>query len=237
MAKGKSWIFVYCLTAAAVLFAAHFGSRAATAMAEHTPMARKSHILIDPGHGGEDGGATSCTGRLESTYNLEISLRLGDLFRLLGYDTRLVRTTDTSVYTQGETIAQKKVSDLKERVAMAGEQEGTLVLSIHQNQYPDPKYAGAQVFYPKTPGSDRLAKELQQSFVSTLNPGSRRQAKPAKGIYLMEKLPCTGVLIECGFLSNPQEEAKLRDGDYQKKLCCIIASGVSRFLQEESQSK
>ncbi len=228
MKKGKEWILVCLATAVGVLLLSHFGSRAVTTMAEHTPPEREHIILIDPGHGGEDGGATSCAGILESTYNLDISQRLNDLFRLLGYETRMMRTTDTSIYTKGETIAQKKISDLKERVRITNETENALLLSIHQNQFSDSRYSGAQVFYPE--GSKDLAQAMQTALVKALNPGSSRKCKQSKGVYLMDHIQKPGLLIECGFLSNPEEEAKLRSKDYQQKLCCVIASTVDAFL-------
>lgn len=230
MKKRKIWPFFYALTIVGVLFAAQWGSRTATVIAENTPLPREHVIILDAGHGGEDGGATSCTGQLESTYNLEIAKRLNDLLHLLGYDTRMIRTTDTAVYTKGETLAQKKISDLKERVRIVNETENSLLLSIHQNNFSDGRYSGAQVFYAGTAGSEALAKKLQTAFVSTLNPGSNRQCKKADGIYLMEHVEATGVLIECGFLSNPEENAKLRSTTYQQQLCCVIAATVSQYL-------
>lgn len=191
---------------------------------------REACIVIDPGHGGVDGGATSCTGKLESAYNLEIALRLNDLFQLLGYDTYMIRTQDVSVYTSGTSIAQKKISDLKERVRIANETENALLLSIHQNTFPDSRYSGAQVFFGNAEESRHLAEQLQKMFVQTLNPGSRRQAKKSSGIYLMEHIRCPGVLIECGFLSNPKEEANLNRKEYQQQLCCVIVSAVGSFL-------
>lgn len=206
------------------------GNRAVTVMAESQPIERQCCIIIDPGHGGVDGGATSCTGKLESYFNLEIALRLRDLFHLLGYDTKMIRTTDTSIYTKGETIAQKKVSDLRERVRIVNGTENALLLSIHQNNFTDSRYNGAQVFFSREEGSEALAKQLQSAFVSTLNPGSRRQCKLSSGVYLMEHIDCPGVLIECGFLSNPTEEARLRSPEYQRALCCVVAATVSTFL-------
>ena len=230
MKKQALWVSLYVLTIVGVLAAAEWGSRTVTALVESAPVTRKNCIVIDPGHGGEDGGATSCTGRMESAYNLEISLRLNDLFHLLGYDTRMIRTTDTAVYTKGETIAQKKVSDLKERVRIVNETENALLLSIHQNNFSDSRYSGAQVFYAGTGGSEQLAKLLQDQLVSTLNPGSNRKIKKSDGVYLMEHIDCTGVLVECGFLSNAEEEAKLRSSTYQKRLCCVIAASVSQYI-------
>lgn len=236
MKNRKSWLLFYFFIIAAVLAAAHFGSRAVTVIAESTPVPRNHCIIIDPGHGGEDGGATSCTGKLESTYNLEISLRLNDLLHLLGYDTRMTRTVDTSIYVKGDTIAQKKISDLKERVRIINEAENGLLLSIHQNQFSDPQYSGAQVFYGAPPGSDQLANRMQDALVSALNPGSRRKCKPCKGIYVMERIQCPGVLVECGFLSNIEEESKLRSPDYQKKICVVISSTVSQWLLDRKET-
>ena len=221
---------LYCLTIGGLFLAVIWGSRAITVISENMPVERQHCIIIDAGHGGEDGGATSCTGKLESSFNLEISLRLNDLLHLLGYDTAMIRTSDVSIYTKGETIAQKKVSDLKERVRIANETENALLLSIHQNTYPESRYSGAQVFYANTAGSQQLAKELQSSFTTTVNQGSNRKSKKADGIYLMEHISCTGILVECGFLSNPEEEARLRSMEYQKKICCVIASSVSTYL-------
>ena len=228
MKKGNFAVYIFVICTFVLLV--RWGSAAVTTAVESRPIPRKHCIILDAGHGGVDGGATSCTGKLESSFNLEISLRLNDLFHLLGYETRMIRTTDTSVYTKGDTIAQKKVSDLKERVRIVNETENALLLSIHQNNFSDGKYSGAQVFYGKADNSELLAKALQTAFVSSLNPGSKRQCKKSDGIYLMEHIDCTGVLIECGFLSNVQEEAKLRRADYQQRLCCVIAATVSTFL-------
>ena len=230
MKKRKIWVFFYFLTIAGVLLAAQWGSRAVTVIAESRPIEREHCIVIDPGHGGEDGGATSCTGLVESTYNLDISLRLNDLLHLLGHDTQMTRTTDISIYTKGGTIAQKKASDLKERVRIVNETENALLISIHQNNFSDSRYSGAQVFYAGTEGSAALAKQLQSALVAALNPGSSRKSKIGDGIYLMEHIDCPGVLIECGFLSNAAEEARLRNAEYQKKLCCVIAATVSEYL-------
>ena len=205
-------------------------SQVVTTAVQRTAVERENVIVIDAGHGGVDGGATSCTGVLESQINLEIALKLNDLMHLLGHKTIMIRTTDISVYTQGETIAAKKVSDLKERVRIVNETEDAILISIHQNTFSDSRYGGAQVFYAKTDGSQKMAEKLQTDLIITLNPTSNRKAKKAAGVYLMEHIEKTGILVECGFLSNGEEEAKLRDGQYQNKLCCVIASTVSSFL-------
>lgn len=233
--KGKrgSVLLFYIMVISLVLFGTILGNQTVATISEMIPVERLHRIVIDAGHGGEDGGAVSCSGKNESYFNLQIALRMNDLLHLLGYDTVMIRSTDTSVYTAGETISQKKVSDLKQRVRIVNRTNNALLLSIHQNTFPEEKYSGAQVFYAKTPGSEELAKRLQDDLVSTLNPGSNRKAKQGSGIYLLDKIGTTGVLVECGFLSNQQEEAKLQMPDYQKKLCCVISSGLVRFLASD----
>ena len=229
----EKWIGLlpfYLLVVVLLLGAAHIGSDAVTTIAQSLPVERECTIIIDAGHGGVDGGATSCTGMLESNLNLQIALRLEDLMHLLGYQTKMIREEDISVYTEGDTIAQKKISDLKERVRIVNETENAILISIHQNTFPDNRYGGAQVFYANTDHSRELANLLQNTLISTLNNGSNRQCKKADGVYLMKQIEKTGVLIECGFLSNPTEEALLRSDDYQKKLCCVIASAIGNFV-------
>ena len=187
--------------------------------------------VIDAGHGGEDGGAVSISGAIESHINLEIALRLDQIFGLYGVDSVLLRDNDVSLHDpSAQTLRQKKVSDLRNRVAAIQEIENPIVISIHQNTYPDGRYSGAQVFYSNDPEGKSLADLLQADFREVLNPGSKRQSKPSTGIYLMQKIQQPGVLIECGFLSNPDEEARLRQADYQKRLCCVIVSSVSREI-------
>ena len=220
----KTFAPFYLLLIGAIVVTVLWSDRAITVMSESAPLTDRHCIIIDAGHGGVDGGATSCTGVLESQINLEISLRLNDLCHLLGMETKMIRTTDISVYTEGQTISQKKVSDLKHRVQIINETPNATVISIHQNYFSDGRYSGAQVFYPKDESSRQLAEAMQLAFAVT---GSTRGAKPSQGVYLMEHIQCSGVLVECGFLSNPQEEAKLRSPEYQKLLCCVIVSTLS----------
>lgn len=226
----KRFLPLYMVTALLFVTVVMGTDRAITTVAQYIPVQRTRTIIIDAGHGGEDGGASSCTGVLESGINLEIALRLEDLCHLLGYQTRMIRRTDVSVYTEGKTLSAKKASDLRQRVRMVNETEGAILVSIHQNTYIDSRYAGAQVFYAKTSGSMDLAKLLQLNFCNTLKQSGSRQAKEADNIYLMRHIEKTGVLVECGFLSNPQEEKLLQDGDYQKKLCCIIVCSLSQYI-------
>ncbi len=226
--KKTNWIaFVpfYLLTMLIIIGISCISSGAVTAIAQNTPIKRMHRIVIDAGHGGIDGGATSCTGVLESKLNLEIAMRMQDISHLLGFETVMIRTTDTSIYTQGNTIAAQKVSDLKERVRIANETEGAVLISIHQNTFSDSRYGGAQVFYSDSEESKALAQRLQAAF-----PGSKRQCKNARGVYLMEHIEVPGVLIECGFLSNPAEEELLRSAQYQSLLASIVVCTLSTYF-------
>ena len=199
-------------------------NREVTTLAELTPLTDRRCIIIDAGHGGIDGGATSCTGVLESKLNLEVAARLNDLLHLLGIETKMIRTEDISIYTEGETIAAKKVSDLKARVKIVNEMPNCTLVSIHMNYFPDNQYNGPQVFCSSNTTSKDLAYAVQEKLNSVLNPLSARTVKNADRIYLMQNINNPGILIECGFISNPEEEAKLRNSEYQKKLCGIIAT-------------
>lgn len=228
----RSFYPIYLCTAVLTIMISVIGSRSVTALVESKPIDRAQIFVIDAGHGGIDGGATSCTGVLESKLNLDIALRLNDLMHLLGMETVMIRLSDISVHTSGETIAAKKVSDLKERVRIVNETQNAILISIHQNTFSDSKYSGAQVFYADNAESAHLAKILQSQLSATINLGNNRRAKKAEGIFLLENTNCTSLLLECGFLSNAEEEAKLRSEFYQKALCCVIASTLSCNFSE-----
>lgn len=227
---------VNCVALAAVIMISVYGSHAVTAINRNLPVLERKTVIIDAGHGDPDGGAISCTGVLESDLNLDISQRLNDLCRFLGLYTIMTRTSEQSVYTEGHTIAQKKLSDLKNRVKVVNKTEDAILISIHQNHFFEDQYSGAQVFYSDRDESQLLAKLLQSELIRCVNPQSLRKAKKSTGVYLMEHIDCPGVLVECGFLSNREEETKLRSPEYQKKLCCVIASACSNFLRSDMTS-
>lgn len=193
-------------------------------------------IVIDAGHGGEDGGAVGITGTKESHINLEISTRLDYILTFCGFHTEMIRRDDRSVYSEGMSLAEKKVSDLKQRVRMIQNADPAILLSIHQNHFSEQQYKGAQVFYAKTKGSKELALLLQSALCDTLDPENTRPSKVAESIYLLKQISCPGVLIECGFLSNREEEALLQDQDYQKKIVCAITNALSQYSSEGEQN-
>lgn len=194
-------------------------------------------VVVDAGHGGEDGGATSGTGIRESQLNLEIALRVDDFLKLCGLPTVMVRQSDLSIYdASASSISEKKVSDLRNRAKLVNQTAGSVLLSIHQNHFSDGRYAGAQVFYAPTEGSKTLAERTQQILIDAVDPSNHRQAKPAETVYLMNHIQSPGVLIECGFLSNDAEEKKLQDAGYQKKLTLAIVCALTEWLEEEAET-
>lgn len=201
--------------------------------ADQTPC----RIVIDPGHGGEDGGATGVAGTRESDLNLAVSLRLQALLRLFGHEPVMVRTTDTAVYSAGAgTISEKKVSDIHNRVRLVNDTPGALLVSIHQNFFTQGKYSGAQVFYADDAYSRELAQRMQAQLRASLDPGNRREAKGAAGtVYLMNHIQTPGILVECGFLSNAAEEARLNTPAYQTRLAMTMAAVLLQNLEDANE--
>jgi len=190
-------------------------------------------LLLDAGHGGEDGGAVGVDGIVEKDLNLAVTLKLDSFLRALGYETILTRSTDTATYdASAVTMREKKVSDIHNRFAMMEAlRDNDLFLSIHMNKFPGKSAHGTQVFYSKNrPESAALAQCIQESVVRLLQPENTRQIKPSGDeIYLLYYAQKPAVLVECGFLSNAQEAAKLKQDAYQDQLAFAIACGVLDF--------
>lgn len=189
-------------------------------------------IVVDAGHGGVDGGTTGKAGTSESQLNLTIAKKTEQMLAFCGFRTLMIRDSDISVYTGDcQTISQKKVSDLKNRVRIINELPSAILISIHQNHFSDESYSGAQAFYGPAEGGKTLAGYLQSALREGVDPHNRRASKRASSVYLMEKIDCPGVLLECGFLSNPQEENRLNQPEYQKKIACAISVALAQYLQ------
>ena len=185
-------------------------------------------LIIDAGHGGEDGGAVSITGVSESEINLSIACKLEDLLALYGVQPVMLRREDISLHDAGaKTLREKKVSDLKNRVKRVEETEFPFFISIHQNSYPEKKYHGSQVFYANTMGSEQLGQYMQSVLNEKLAAGNTRAAKQIPdSVYLMNHITCPAILVECGFLTNPEEEALLRTEEYQRKIAVCLTGGL-----------
>lgn len=186
---------------------------------------RETTIVIDPGHGGEDGGAVSEAGVSESAINLAVGEKLDALLRFYGVQTAMTRESELSIHDPGaKTLRERKRSDLHNRVDMIEAIPGALLISIHQNAYPNPKYHGMQVFY-RDEDSRALAQQMQGNVSAFLDAENKRQAlKIPNAVYLMKNVTCRAVLAECGFVSNPEEAARLQEEGYQKKIALSIAA-------------
>lgn len=188
-----------------------------------------STLVIDPGHGGPDGGAVSKSGVREADLNLQISFRLRDLAVLTGLPVLMTREADISLHDADcKTIASKKLSDLRNRVRFIGSQASCILISVHQNHFPQEKYHGAQVFFAQNVQSSEIAKSMQDNICKYLDKENRRKPKPAQGIYLMQHVTCPAVLLECGFLSNEQETQMLQNDTYQKKLALTVLRTITQ---------
>lgn len=188
-------------------------------------------VVIDAGHGGEDGGAVSVTGVPESGINLAVALRLDQFLGLYGVNTIVLRTTDESLHdSSAVTLREKKVSDLHNRVARIEAVENATLISIHQNTYQSPKYYGAQVFFANAELTMPLAQIVQDTLRQVLDPeNSRVPTKIPDSVYLMNHIACRAILVECGFLSNPEEDRKLQDPAYQTKIAAALAGAYLHF--------
>ncbi|MFI3252865.1 MAG: N-acetylmuramoyl-L-alanine amidase [Eubacteriales bacterium] len=190
-------------------------------------------ILIDAGHGGEDGGAVSVTGSIESNINLAIALDLKQLLLFYGIEPVLLREEDISLHDpELLTVKEKKTSDLKNRVEIVNQYENPLLLSIHQNIYTEEKYFGAQVFY--TEEAQVFAQNLQDLLCEYLNPENTRVSKAVDpSLYLFNHIEASGILVECGFLSNNTEASLLDTPEYQLKIACVLLASITSMDQDK----
>lgn len=205
------------------------GDAAASTGGETAPV-----LILDPGHGGADGGAVAPDGTPESALNLSVSLRIRDLCAFLGVDTVMTRESEELAYpAEAKTIAAMKKWDTRRRVELAESLEKAVFLSIHQNIYPASGPHGAQVLYAPNEPSRALAETMQTQLASALFPENRRVPVPAgKDIYILSHVRCTAVLVECGFLSNPQELSLLQSADYQKKIASVLTACYLQSMED-----
>ena len=189
-------------------------------------------ILIDAGHGGNDPGKVGVDGTLEKDLNLELAKKLKTLLEQQDMEVMLIREEDRGLYD--EDASNNKVQDMKRRCALINEEQPACVISIHQNSYHEESIHGAQVFYYSTSKeSERLANTLQSELVRVAEPENTRPAKANDTYYLLKKTNVPVVIVECGFLSNWEDCAKLQDEDYQDKLVWAIHMGVLKYMNAD----
>ncbi|HOJ11297.1 MAG TPA: N-acetylmuramoyl-L-alanine amidase [Clostridiales bacterium] len=198
-------------------------------------------VILDPGHGGEDPGAVSeYSGLREKDVTLKIAFKVKELLEKENYKVIITRTEDILQYEEGTTdIYQKRKQDLSRRKSIMDDSGADIVVSIHLNKFPETQYYGAQVFYPpESPESRKLANIIQSTLKEKVDPSNKRVAMektPPQGqkpIMILRDVKTTTVIVECGFLSNLEEEKKLGSGEYQDILAAAIKDGISMYFND-----
>lgn len=236
----KQFIFMSCLFTAAAVLIGHSIS-VITAVPDTDTSAdvssSKMTVVIDPGHGGEDGGAVAADGTLEKTLNLEFAKTLQSTCKILGIDAVLTRDTDTLLYDKYSDLedytGKKKVYDLKNRLRFTEEiGENTIFVGIHMNKFSDSKYSGTQVYYSSnSQDSMTLAQGIQSKVKESLQPENNREIKKAgSSIFLLKRLEVPAILAECGFLSNEVETERLKNDEYKKEFSLTTAVAIGEFI-------
>ena len=186
-------------------------------------------VVVDAGHGGRDPGKVGVDGCLEKDLNLEIAKKVQAILEQQDIKVIMIRDTDKGLYE--EQTSNKKVQDMKNRCALINETEPDCVVSIHQNSYHEEYVSGAQVFYYSSSAEGKaLAEALQSELVSYADPENHRQAKANDSYYLLKKTEAPIAIVECGFLSNWEEAAKLQDDGYQSRIAWAVSIGILTYL-------
>lgn len=189
-------------------------------------------VVIDAGHGGEDGGASSAAGLVEKDVNLAVAFALRDLCEAAGIPVVMTRTEDKLLYDRSVNYqGRKKVLDLAARRTVAEQTPGCLFLSIHMNAFPQPQYSGAQVWYGQNdPRSAEIARAIQVASLALIPENNRKIKAAGSNIYLLDRLQTPAVLVECGFLSNPNEAERLSRDEYRRAMAAAIFCGIAPYV-------
>lgn len=192
----------------------------------------KPTVVLDAGHGGLDSGAVGVTGALEKNINLSIVLTLREMLEMSGFNVVLTRDEDISIYDPGiEGIRNQKLNDMDNRLKIIQSYPDSVFLCIHQNNFTDPRYFGGQMFYNNNNPNNRSLAQIMQNKFAQLQPGNDREIKlSGEELFLLKSNPNPSLMIECGFLSNPDEEAKLSTWEYQQKVAFTIYNGLMEYL-------
>ena len=234
----RKWTALYLLTLLLLFagFAAIVWQGRAVNASKNLEISQERDIVlvIDPGHGGFDGGALADDGTVEAQVNLAIGLRMEELARLTGVETVMTRREDVALDNpDAGSVRQRKTSDLRNRVELVNRVPGGVLVSIHQNSLPEVRSVrGAQVFYNDAEGSEELARAVQDALNTTINDRPKEIKTAGKNIYLLCHTDVPAILVECGFLSNAQETQLLCTDGYQTKLACTIFNAVMGHLQK-----
>ena len=191
-------------------------------------------VVIDAGHGVPDEGAQSSNGTTEAETNLKIALKLQNLLEQSGCSVVLTRSDENAIYDfDSKTLKQKKISDIHNRVKIGNDSTADIFVSIHLNKIPQPQYDGWQTFYNKeSQEGQKLATLIQNNLNDAIQRENNRVAKSIEGIYIINHVQIPTAIVECGFLSNPEEEKLLLEDEYQNKLSWGIYNGIIDYFYE-----
>lgn len=209
-------------------FMANFSAAEASSM----PITQKT-VIVDAGHGGDDGGAIGIDGTVEKEINLDIALKLEKILKFYGFNVIMTRTQDVMTCDDGlDSLRKRKISDIHNRFELMRKNPDAIFISVHQNKFEDSSQHGTQVFYS---GNDERSKELAEAIQTTVTLTLQRKndrvvKKSGSGIYLLYHAKIPAVLVECGFISNSDEVKKLKDESYRMKLAILIADGLLKYL-------
>lgn len=197
------------------------------------PVTNKT-VVIDAGHGGEDGGAVSSNGVSEAAINLKIALKVQNLLEQSGCSVILTRSDENAIYDiDSKTLKQKKISDIKERVKIGNESSADIFVSIHLNKIPQQQYYGWQTFFKNgNEQGEKLATEIQENLNESIQKENKRVPLKIDNVYIIKNVEIPTCIVECGFLSNPEEESELQEDEYQNRLAWGIYTGIIDYFYE-----
>lgn len=228
-------ISAICICALAFLFGTLYIPNGIETTVTNTDITEYT-IIIDAGHGGEDGGASSVAGLIEKDVNLDIAKMLCDMLKKRGINVVMTREDDRLLYDRNvDYHGRKKKLDLAARLAIAKNTDNAILVSIHMNSFTDPKYSGLQVWYSQNmPESLTLADIIQSKNREMLQPENKRTTKAAtSAIRMLDSAPCIAVLVECGFLSNVEEASKFQTAEYKEQVAYVICCSICEFLEKQ----
>lgn len=222
-------IVMTCLLVLSILIVVKESAAYVSVLKENGTKATRHTIVIDPGHGGNDPGKVAINSALEKDVNLAIALKLKKYLEQEDMEVVMTRQEDKGLYE--ETDSNKKVHDMKNRLAIMEGAKPALVVSVHQNSYTEESVSGVQVFYYRDSAEGKRAALLvQEQMIATLQPAKEREAKENSTYYILKKTTVPTIIVECGFLSNREEADRLTSEDYQERVAWAIHLGIMRYI-------
>ena len=222
-------IVMTCLLVLSILIVVKESAEYVSVLKENGTKETRHTIVIDPGHGGNDPGKVAINSALEKDVNLAIALKLKKYLEQEDMEVVMTRQEDKGLYE--ETDSNKKVHDMKNRLAIMEGAKPALVVSVHQNSYPEESVSGVQVFYYRDSAEGkRAALLMQEQMIATLQPAKEREAKENSTYYILKKTTVPTSIVECGFLSNREEADRLTSEDYQERVAWAIHLGIMRYI-------